>query len=118
MDNPYVPDSQPNPVQGSVAVISCVVADLLTRADYGIQKYGTLLMSNNGRDALLDALEEAYDLSMYLKQSIMEREDENNILWKIHVLLVGKSYLEEETIVELADLVYQILKKRNVNGVK
>ena len=37
-------------------------------------RYGTALQPHNGRDALLDAYEEALDLAMYLKQAIVERD--------------------------------------------
>jgi hypothetical protein len=33
---------------------------------------------NNGRDALLDAYEEALDLACYLKQAILERDENAN----------------------------------------
>ncbi len=51
-----------------------VVKDMQARIDMGIKKYGTKLQTNNGRDALQDAYEEALDLVMYLKQIILERD--------------------------------------------
>lgn len=41
-------------------------------------RYGTLLMTHNGRDALVDAYQETLDLVMYLAQVIMEREVDSN----------------------------------------
>jgi hypothetical protein len=56
-------------------VLVAVQEDLVERARVGKERYGTLLMTHNGRDALVDAYQEALDLVMYLKQSIMERDD-------------------------------------------
>jgi len=36
-------------------------------------KYHTYLLTHNGRDALIDAYQEALDLAMYLRQAIEER---------------------------------------------
>lgn len=40
----------------------------------GIAKYGTSLQTFNGRDALLDAQQEAVDLFQYLVQARIERD--------------------------------------------
>lgn len=45
---------------------------LLERADAGKDKYGTYLFDNNGRDPRVDALQEALDLVVYLKQASVE----------------------------------------------
>lgn len=65
---------QPPPVGAGRIVINQVMDDLRERADAGRIKYGTYLRTNNGRDALWDAYQEALDLAMYLRQAIMERE--------------------------------------------
>lgn len=41
----------------------------------GIEKYGTTLQANNGRDALLDAMQEAVDLFQYLVQAKIDRDE-------------------------------------------
>jgi len=64
---------QPPPLPGERRVLDFVVDDLHARAVEGKKKYGTYLYSGNGRDALMDAYQEALDLVMYLKQAIMER---------------------------------------------
>lgn len=46
------------------------------RKEYGIRKYGRPLEAGNGRDALLDAWEEALDLYCYLTQMELERDSE------------------------------------------
>lgn len=75
-DNSYDPaQNQPDPEtnENQTDVTSEVVKDLEKRAEYGKEQYGTRLKSGNGRDALLDAYEEALDLCVYLKQELIER---------------------------------------------
>lgn len=67
--------AQPPPAHrpGRPYVVDLVVADLRERAQAGERKYGTKLQALNGRDALIDAYQEALDLAMYLRQAIDER---------------------------------------------
>lgn len=51
-----------------------VKADLEARLALGVRTYGTPLRPFNGRDALLDAYEEALDLGCYLRQALYERD--------------------------------------------
>lgn len=68
-------DSQPMPtINDELDIQSRVIADIEARRQLGIRRYGTALQPHNGRDALLDAYEEAIDLTMYLKQAIVERD--------------------------------------------
>lgn len=68
--------SQPMPTPGKDVVLFHVLDDLMKRAEKGQQTYGTLLQTDNGRDALQDAYEEILDAAMYLKQAIMERNQQ------------------------------------------
>ena len=63
---------QPQPVGGDAVVIRHVMDDLVSRARAGKEKYGTFLQANNGRNAMVDAYQEALDLCMYLRQAILE----------------------------------------------
>lgn len=63
---PPVPNDRP-------AVWSLVIADMQARDREGRRKYGTPLQPFNGRDALVDAYQEALDLVVYLRQAIEER---------------------------------------------
>lgn len=49
-------------------------ADLEARAKLGVERYGTLLMTHNGRDALADLYQELLDALMYLGQYMLETE--------------------------------------------
>lgn len=51
-----------------------VIEDIGVRDAVGRKKYGTPLQAGNGRDALVDAYQEALDLVVYLRQAIEERE--------------------------------------------
>lgn len=64
--------TQPRPSGNGVGVTDRVVADMLARREYGIGHYGVELKTSNGRNALLDAYEESLDMTVYLKQLLME----------------------------------------------
>jgi hypothetical protein len=49
-----------------------VMRDLEARKQVGLERYGTLLYPDNGRDSVLDAYQEALDLCVYLKQAQCE----------------------------------------------
>ena len=42
------------------------------RHEFGVAKYGTALRAHNGRNARIDALQEAMDLVVYLEQMAQE----------------------------------------------
>lgn len=66
---------QPPPVpQASLDIQALVISDVSARRELGIGRYGTPLQPNNGRDALLDAYQEALDLCCYLRQVLYERD--------------------------------------------
>jgi len=67
--------SQPAPQPGREVVADRVLSDIAARVSAGEAKYGTKLMTHNGRDALWDAYQEALDLVFYLRQAILERDD-------------------------------------------
>lgn len=72
--NQHTEPEQPTPVLNpdSVAVGERLKALIDQRTAIGIRKYGTPLMTHNGRDAHRDALEEALDLCQYLMQMVLE----------------------------------------------
>jgi hypothetical protein len=55
-----------------------VIADLEARREFGRKKYGDELRVDNGRDALVDAYQEALDLCIYLRQRI--EQDRNTVI--------------------------------------
>lgn len=55
------------------SVVDAVMIDLEGRRVLGRARYGEELRTDNGRNALLDAYEEALDLACYLKQALLEQ---------------------------------------------
>lgn len=67
-------EDQPPPVANTSRPIwDLVVEDMQARDRVGRERYGTPLQAGNGRDALVDAYQEALDLVVYLRQAIEER---------------------------------------------
>lgn len=70
---PHAARKEPPPVVNEQpAIQDLVIADLEARKQYGLKKYGTLLQAFNGRDALMDAYQEALDRVVYLRQAYEE----------------------------------------------
>lgn len=65
---------QPDPKGQGKIIMELVREDFELRAAAGKLKYGTELRAHNGRDALMDAYQEAVDLCMYLRQAMYERD--------------------------------------------
>lgn len=66
---------QPAPKPGKLPVQEIMILAIQERRAYGKKKYGRILETDNGRDALKDAWEEALDLFTYLTQARLERGD-------------------------------------------
>jgi hypothetical protein len=65
---------EPPPIEGKQVVLDKVIEDLKKRSEFGEKKYGTKLMTFNGRDPLVDFYQELLDGVVYIKQELMERE--------------------------------------------
>lgn len=63
------------PKPGKLPVQAILMGAIRERAEYGRRKYGTVLMTENGRDALTDLWEELLDGLTYLTQLRLERGD-------------------------------------------
>lgn len=70
---PEVTDQPPPVPNGTKPVWELVMTDMAERDRVGRERYGTPLQTHNGRDALVDAYQEALDLVVYLRQAIEER---------------------------------------------
>ena len=69
------PQDQPPPLPSTApAIWPLVIADMQARDAVGRERYGVPLQAFNGRDALVDAYQEALDLAVYLRQAIEERK--------------------------------------------
>lgn len=65
---------EPAPTGAGTRITPLVMEDLAARDRLGTERYGTGLRAHNGRDALMDAYQEALDLCQYLRQAIYERD--------------------------------------------
>ena len=57
-----------------------VMKDMVDRKAFGLNKYGTILQPENGRNFLVDAYQEVLDLAVYLRGAIYEREKSPEIV--------------------------------------
>lgn len=64
---------QPAPTGDGLCVWDLVIQDMQARDAKGARRYGTPLRTDNGRDALVDAYQNALDLVVYLRQALAER---------------------------------------------
>lgn len=69
---------QPDPNGDGEVVLFELIKDLEDRAEFGKDKYGTYLRTDDGRDTFTDAYQEALDLVMYLKKLQMEIDNETS----------------------------------------
>lgn len=69
------PGDQPLPTPNdNVSVQDQVLAYIERRKAIGIERYGSALQANNGRDALRDLFEELVDAVNYAAQMLIERD--------------------------------------------
>lgn len=65
---------QPPPAAGGEVVLFQVIDDLKARAEFGKEKHGDYLRTNNGRSAAWDKYQELLDAVMYARQELTEQE--------------------------------------------
>lgn len=121
MKNNAVVETQPLPKKGHFIVQDLlrivvfglskyepVVQDIKDRGEMGKQKYGTYLMTDNGRDADLDLYQELCDAIIYSTQGALEEGDEGQLeirvndtdtlfamAWRCRERLVKKGILDD-----------------------
>ncbi|MFJ8006132.1 hypothetical protein [Streptomyces fagopyri] len=84
------PEDQPLPTAGTECVQDALIALIEERKQLGIQRYGSPLMTHNGRDAGRDAVEEALDLAVYSMQVAMELRDLRAAVARVQALAVAQ----------------------------
>jgi hypothetical protein len=92
---------EPMPTKGTIDILPLVISDLQERDKVGRKKYGTTLQSGNGRNALVDATQEAMDLVMYLRQELCDQEKrirDNQILLDAVKNAYRKHHLGDDSI--------------------
>lgn len=76
IDTTLASEPQPAPTGKGKVVADYIHRDIDARVACGIEHYGTPLRTHNERDALVDAYQELIDLLFYLRQAILEREEQ------------------------------------------
>jgi hypothetical protein len=66
------PQPAPQPSDRSQEVYKIVLGDIAERAVMGKKKYGTVLKTHNGRNALWDVYQELIDAFFYIRQKLLE----------------------------------------------
>jgi hypothetical protein len=87
--------------QWSERLDDLIIADLEMRSAVGEKKYGTILKTHNGRNALIDAYEELLDALLYQTQYVTELEDAGHGF--------GDEVLDENR--HLLDIIMEALRK-------
>jgi hypothetical protein len=100
---------QPKPTGKGAIVWSEVMTDMAERVKVGKDKYGTELRAFNGRQPLVDAYQEALDLTQYLKQAIMESRMGARIANLPTVQLLGVAHVLADAIL-VADAASEQMK--------
>lgn len=67
-----IAQSQPRSHGKGVRVDEYLIKLIKQRTELGVEKYGEPLTTENGRNPMLDALQESIDLNQYLMQIILE----------------------------------------------
>lgn len=92
-DAPFPPSPENKP-WARADVVALVREDARARDAQGRERYGTPLQPGNGRDALVDAYQEALDLSVYLRQAIDELAAASTPQWQDqHLVLLYRNAL-------------------------
>ena len=97
-------------------IASLVMTDVEARAQLGEKKYGERLLPNNGRDALVDAYQEALDLCMYLRQAIEERNTQIDFLNGWRLLNVGEVQQTGDEIYNAFDDSWTAISQKELSG--
>lgn len=68
------------------------------RNEFGKKKYGTPIQAHNGRDNLTDAFQEMLDAVVYLKNQLLEKEDdEMSVIYTMALTLLEVIYLKKNS---------------------
>lgn len=110
---------EPAPQKGHANVWPWLQSYLRARVAAGEEKYGTLLQTFNGRQALVDALEESIDMTFYLAQLVMEAKDPMRQA-RVAIEAIPEQDISDEIIdAELVDLhafLTNVLRERGLDA--
>ena len=89
-----IPNNEPG-------IADLVIKDILAKKEAGLQKYGVPLQAFNGRNPIVDAYQEAIDLTKYLKTILEESRwhptSEKHLPIGKVILIYDSKYKEQRT---------------------
>jgi hypothetical protein len=88
-------------VYGGATAVDLLIADMRDRDQVGRDRYGTPLTSGNGRDHLIDALQEQLDACVYLANALDEHGVSPSVLITIDLVPDGPLRLQLLTVQQL-----------------
>ena len=100
--NQIVAHNASNP-NGNTYTQDMVMQDIANRKQVGIDTYGKALSPFNGRSSLIDAYEEALDLTMYLANQLREEEQLATMAWDRAVAYQDAVYADSTISSSFAD---------------
>lgn len=103
------PEPAPTPHKDAQSVTEALISLLLERREGGKEKYGTELMTFNNRNAVVDALQESMDLTLYLVQHHLEQQHIKELVK--HALSIAFMEFMGDAGYEDADRLYNITKE-------
>lgn len=107
---------EPPPIRNAQpAVQDLVIADIEARKQVGIEKYGTVLQAFNGRCSTMDAYQESIDMTIYLRQRLVEESSLVNALRDL-LDIVDQAGWTADSRVRAAQEVYRAATVRRAPG--
>lgn len=103
------PEPAPTPHKNAQSVTDALISLLLERREGGKEKYGTELMTFNGRDPVTDMLQEDMDRCLYSVQLYLEQQHIKELVKQ--ALEIAFMELMGDAGYEDADRLYNITKE-------
>lgn len=91
-----------------------VIQDMEARKQVGLQRYGTLLQTHNGRDSLMDFYQEILDAANYARQELERRQQARQSAEEIVASVKG--YLPKHAYKELIARLSEFVRAQHPPG--
>lgn len=100
----------PSVINDNPFIVDLVIEDMRSRSEFGERKYGVKLQSFNGRNSIVDAVQEVYDLAVYIKQA---QEELKQLGSDLHDLLKMENASSEDILESIYGILnlYPVLEK-------
>lgn len=83
--------------------VTLAAKGMISRREYGLRKYATVLHAGNGRDHLADVLDETEDKAAYLRTAFEHDPELRKTFWEDYIAELGflvrlRQFLSERTV--------------------